>query len=174
VKINVYEIKDEAKALAYDEPTDELNALMAHGVHDFDFPAPLNVNLVYYRAGQELIFQGTLKGSIVGHCARCLDDYTMDVERPFHVILLPHSQVPAEVELEEEDLELSYYRGEEVDISPLVREQLLLDLPTQPLCREDCQGLCPKCGINRNRESCRCEIGADPRLAALQGLKASH
>ena len=175
MKINVCDIKAEAKALAYDEPTDELNALMAHGAHDFDFPAPLHVSLVHYRAGQELIFQGTLQGSVVGHCARCLDDFVMDVQRPFHCVLVPHSHVPDEVELEQDDLDLSFYSGEEVDVSPLVREQLLLGLPTRPLCREDCGGLCPRCGANRNRESCQCPAGfADPRLAVLQGLKAPH
>jgi uncharacterized protein len=175
VKINVYDIKAEAKSLAYDEPTDELNALMAHGAHDFDFTAPLHVTLIHYRAGQELIFQGELQGPVVAHCARCLDDYVMDVERNFHCVLVPHSHLKSEVELEEDDLELGFYSGEEIDVTPIVREQLLLGLPTQPLCREDCRGLCPKCGINRNRETCECPTGLpDPRLAALQGLKASH
>jgi uncharacterized protein len=175
VKISVYDIKAEAKELAYDEPTDELNALMAHGAHDFDLPAPLHVTLVHYRAGQELIFQGTLRGKVVGHCARCLDEFTLEVERPFHCVLVPHSDVPAEVELEEDDLDLSYYSGDEVDVSPLIREQLLLSLPTQPLCHEACRGLCPKCGANRNRETCACPADfSDPRLAVLHGLKASH
>jgi len=175
VKISVYDIKDEAKELAYDEPTDELNALMAVGAHDFDFPGPLQVNLIYYRAGQELVFQGTLKGHATGHCARCLEDFDLEIDRPFHCILLPHSQVPAEVELEQEDLDLSYYSGEHVDLSPLMREQLVLGLPTQPLCDDRCRGLCPKCGVNRNREHCDCDTHvADPRLAALQGLKATH
>src|SRR5262249_33409159 len=137
--------------------------------------APLRVNLVHYRAGQELIFQGTLQGSVIGHCARCLDDFVMDVQRPFHCVLVPHSHVPGEVELEEDDLDLSFYSGEELDGSPLVRDRLLLSLPTQPLCCADCRGLCPKCGANRNRESCQCTGGfTDPRLAVLQGLKASH
>lgn len=175
MKINVCDIKAEAKSLAYDEPTDELNALMEHGAHDFDFPAPLHVSLVHYRAGQELIFQGELQGPVVGHCARCLDDFVMDIERDFHCVLVPHSHQKEEVELEEDDLELGYYSGDEVDVSPIIREQLLLGLPTQPLCREDCRGLCPKCGVNRNRESCDCPTGlVDPRLAVLQGLKASH
>ena len=175
MKINVCDIKAEAKALAYDEPTDDLNALMALGAHDFDIPAPLHVNLVHYRAGQELLFQGTLNGCVIGHCARCLEDFTMQIERPFHCVLAPHSGNASEIELEEDDLDLSYYSGEEVDVSPLVREQLLLALPTRPLCRDDCLGLCPRCGANRNRESCQCPSGfADPRLAVLQGLKATH
>lgn len=175
MKINVYDIKDEAKELAYDEPTSELNALMEYGAHDFDFPRPVHVSLVHYRAGQELIFHGSLGGEVVGHCARCLDDFVFDLRRDFHCVLVPHSGTPGEVALEEDDLDLSYYRGEEVDVSPLMREQLLLALPTQPLCREDCRGLCAKCGANRNRESCDCPAGfSDPRLAVLQGLKASH
>lgn len=175
MKINVYDIKEEAKELAFDEPTDELNALMAHGAHDYDFQSPFHVTLVQYRAGQELIFQGTLRGEVTGHCARCLEDFTVELNRPFHFVLVPHAAGGAEIELEEDDLDLSYYSGEEIDVSPLVREQLLLALPTQPLCREDCRGLCPSCGVNRNEEQCGCPSGfVDPRFAALRGLKAGH
>jgi uncharacterized protein len=52
---------------------------------------------------------------------------------------------------------------------------LLLSLPTRPLCREDCRGLCPHCGINLNRESCGCrEERLDSRLAALRSIKVSR
>ncbi len=67
------------------------------------------------------------------------------------------------------------YDGEEVDVSPLIREQLLLALPTRPLCQEGCRGLCPQCGANLNLNSCDCSAAKfDPRLEALRSLKISR
>jgi DUF177 domain-containing protein len=74
-------------------------------------------------------------------------------------------------DLKVEDLEFSYYDGEEVDLTPLIREQTLLALPTRPLCREDCRGLCPRCGANLNQGDCGCPTEAgDPRLSVLRSL----
>ena len=57
-----------------------------------------------------------------------------------------------------------------VDLAPLVHDAILLELPLAPLCREDCRGLCPYCGIDRNEASCECEAPVDPRWATLDGL----
>jgi uncharacterized protein len=59
----------------------------------------------------------------------------------------------------------------ELGLEPLVREQFILAVPFAPLCKDDCLGLCPTCGIDKNVESCACEKPIDPRFAALQGLK---
>lgn len=75
------------------------------------------------------------------------------------------------VELEADQLDVLPYDGEQVDLEPLLREQLVLAVPYAPLCREDCKGLCPQCGIDRNAETCACEAPPDPRFAALKGLK---
>ena len=53
----------------------------------------------------------------------------------------------------------------------MLREQFVLAVPFAPLCREDCKGLCPQCGIDLNTGTCACEKPVDPRLAALKGLK---
>jgi uncharacterized protein len=58
-----------------------------------------------------------------------------------------------------------------VDLAPLVHDAILLDLPLAPLCRADCQGLCPYCGIDRNEASCDCQAPRDPRWATLDGLQ---
>jgi uncharacterized protein len=75
-------------------------------------------------------------------------------------------------ELAEDDLDLYTYEGEEVDLSPLFREQVVLAVPFAPLCSEDCKGLCPQCGADRNLERCDCKPPVDPRWAALQTLKS--
>ena len=58
-----------------------------------------------------------------------------------------------------------------VDLAPLVHDAILLDLPLAPLCREDCKGLCPFCGIDRNEETCECQAPIDSRWATLDGLR---
>jgi uncharacterized protein len=58
-----------------------------------------------------------------------------------------------------------------VDLAPMVHDAILLELPLAPLCREDCQGLCPYCGIDRNEASCSCAAPVDPRWATLDGLR---
>src|SRR5215213_1677197 len=83
-----------------------------------------------------------------------------------------HTYRAENVELQAEDLILSAYEGDAVDLDELVREQILLALPSRHLCREDCKGLCQKCGANLNDAPCSCEQGeVDPRWAALADLK---
>ena len=175
VKINVHEIEADAKEFAYEEPTDELNSLLGpDSARDFDFPAPMQVAVRYYRAGDELLFDGVLSGQIVGHCARCLDSFILDVGRDFSFVLVPYDPEEAQNEADGDDLNLSFYHGEHIDLSPLMREQVLLALPSRALCSEGCKGLCAQCGANLNTAPCNCETPSDPRLAVLRDLKISH
>jgi uncharacterized protein len=67
---------------------------------------------------------------------------------------------------------VSYYEGDGLDLADVVREQVLLALPMQKLCRPDCQGICPVCGVNRNETTCQCKLQqVDERWAALKNLK---
>lgn len=176
MKLNVHEIDEVAKELAYEEPTDALNGLLVHGqVCDFDFPAPAAVRVAYYRAGQELFFNGHIEGFVVGHCARCTEEYGFLLQKDFSLVLVPRREVQADCELSDDDLDLSFYQSDEVDLSPLVREQIILALPTRPLCQESCKGLCAHCGANLNTQTCECSsTTGDPRLAVLKTLKVRH
>ena len=75
------------------------------------------------------------------------------------------------LELATDDLDVYPYTGDVIDLEPLVREQFVLAVPYAPLCKDDCRGLCPQCGVDRNVTACECEKPIDPRFAALQGLK---
>ena len=173
MKLNAHEIEEAAKELVYEESTDSLNTLLLHGqVCDFEFPTAAAVRVDYYRAGQELFFQGHIDGTVVGHCARCLEEYTFNLGKDFFVMLVPKLDLPADVELSDDDLDLSFYDGDHIDLSPLMREQIVLALPTRPLCRDDCKGLCPTCGANLNTQACACTASSgDSRLAVLRDLK---
>jgi len=75
------------------------------------------------------------------------------------------------VELSEEDLNLSVFDGAVLDIDSLVREELLVAAPDQVLCQQNCQGICPNCGVDRNVTACDCEAAeVDPRWAGLKEL----
>jgi len=137
----------------------------------------------------ELYVEGTnvhLSGKVTGHvvvaCSRCLGAAKIPFEEPLNVTYMPAAEIAAlaapvggeaedGVELADDDLDVFPFDGEAVDLEPLVREQLVLAVPYAPLCREDCAGLCPQCGIDRNAQTCTCAPPIDPRFAALQGLK---
>ena len=176
MKLNVHEIEEDAKALAYEEPTESLNPELLHGgVCDFEFRSPATVELEYYRAGQELFFQGNVSGRVIGHCARCTEEYAFDVSKPFACVLLPRPQID---DSDEEQVDIAYYDDDLVDLTPMVHEQIILALPTRPLCDEQCKGLCPQCGANLNTNPCACTAQTaqprDPRLAVLGQIKLPH
>jgi DUF177 domain-containing protein len=157
VKIKVRDIEAAAKELHYQEPSEEIGQLLDSPAHDYRLPRSLTVRLSYYRAGSDLFFRGRVEADVIGSCSRCLEEYAFPLALDFAFVLVPRHG-GAEEGLEEDDRDLSYYEGEEVDLSPLLREQVLLALPTRPLCRENCAGLCPQCGANRNTTRCKCEV----------------
>jgi uncharacterized protein len=72
---------------------------------------------------------------------------------------------------EDGDVETTYpLHGDLLDLAPVVRDACILDLPLAPLCRADCAGLCPECGVNRNLEQCACDAPTDPRWDSLRAL----
>jgi len=172
VKFRVHDIDAAVKELRYEEPTQELASLLAQPVADYRLPAHLTVDVTYYRAGNDLFFQGSVDGEVTGTCSRCLEDYTFPLALDFAFVFAPHSERSTEGDLEEEDADLTFYQGDEVDLSPLLRDQIILALPTRPICGESCAGLCSICGANRNVTQCTCHVEeGDPRLAVLRKLK---
>ncbi len=87
----------------------------------------------FYRAGMELFFAGMLKTHTGAVCARCAEDFDAAADRPFRFVLSPKSIGYDDDNLRAEDLEFSLYEGDEVDLSPLIREQVLLALRRIPL-----------------------------------------
>ena len=173
MKINVEDIKETEKEAAFVEEVSEINdSLATTGVVDWQFQAPVPVALRYYRLGEDLLFHGRFDGVVTGTCARCLAEYPTPLRDDFTFVLKPASDAAADEAAAEDDVSLSFYADDEIDLSPLVRESMMLSLPTRPLCREDCRGLCPRCGANRNTTECACrDDWSDPRLDVLRTIK---
>jgi uncharacterized metal-binding protein YceD (DUF177 family) len=126
--------------------------------------------------GSTVHVRGRLEGSTEVECSRCLDRYPIALSQQLDLFFLP--QAKGEPEAQEEDVELSdrdvvvgYYAGDQLDLGEVVREQVLLAVPLKPLCREDCLGLCPRCGKNRNAGSCGCPPDEEPGDSRLDPLR---
>jgi Predicted metal-binding, possibly nucleic acid-binding protein len=118
--------------------------------------------------------RGEMATKVEIDCTRCLQPVAQELKIPFDVsFITPEYDTQAkEAELNKSDLEMAVFEGDKIDLTELVREQILLNLPEQTFCKENCKGLCPKCGGNLNLVDCKCEENEiDPRWAALQDLK---
>jgi uncharacterized metal-binding protein YceD (DUF177 family) len=133
-----------------------------------------------YADGTHAFATGTFKGYLTVACGRCVGTVRLEIDEKLLVTFMPKSEMPADddaataedgPEVATEDLDLFPFDGERIDLEPLFREQFVLAIPFAPLCREDCKGLCPQCGIDRNTGTCTCAKPIDPRLEPLKGLK---
>jgi uncharacterized protein len=134
---------------------------------------PIEVSGRITRSPEKVRAKGTVRGSVQVECDRCLREIELPINLEFdleYVTEGEYNRLQA-AELLEEDLTLSVFDGEVIDIDEMVREQVLLAVPSQVLCDENCKGLCEKCGSNRNLVECRCETREmDPRWAELKKL----
>jgi uncharacterized protein len=126
------------------------------------------------RSGELVDVRGAFKVRLLLECSRCLAPMELKVEGPYKVMYQPQ---PAgldgeEIELADDDLEVSFYTGEEIDLSLSLHDEVALAVPMAPVCGDDCQGLCPVCGKSRLTGKCDClEKRTDPRWAKLAELK---
>ena len=120
----------------------------------YRFARPLDWSVTVSNTGDALVVDGHVKGVGTTACARCLDDFDLDIDG--HVegyFLLPEAEEPED--RDEDDYE-RLSEDHVIDLTPLLQAAILVDVPLVPLCREDCKGLCPDCGANLNRETCDC------------------
>lgn len=119
--------------------------------------------------------KGTITAPLEIDCTRCLTPVRRTLEVAFQADFVGKELFPnsRETHLESSDLDTDVLEGNELDLSQMAREQILLNLPEQVLCREDCKGICPTCGKDLNEGECQCrEDEIDPRWAALKDLKS--
>jgi uncharacterized protein len=135
---------------------------------------PAEVHGRIKRQGGEVELRGELRATIEVPCARCLKSLRLPVSAEFVERFVPSVSWRGEEEheLHEEDLNLSVFDGEAIDLDDLVREEILLAIPDHVLCSEECKGLCPDCGADRNITACGCENKqVDSRWEKLKDLR---
>lgn len=151
-------------------------------------PATLKAFLRKVSGG--VLLEGSLTPHVRSQCKRCVVDVELDVPVSFTLNLIPESLARGEDYLDKDeeaeekghgesegsfgfqDADEQLFDGKTIDLDPIVREQVLLALPMNAVCREDCAGLCTVCGQNLNEKKCGCETKVvDPRLAPLKNIK---
>ena len=121
---------------------------------------------------EEIRVRGHIRGRFASACDRCLETVSIPVDGDFDLLYMPDaidSERAEEHAIQERDTEVGYYCGAGIDLSGVVLEQVLLWMPMHRVCRDDCKGICPVCGQNRNLVDCGChQQRADERWAALK------
>lgn len=148
----------ERRDLSFDVCFDDLAVLDSRVPED----DPVHIDAHLESLNDGVVVNATLSFNWVGQCRRCLSPVTGVLQPAVREIF-----VRDPVEGETRALE-----GDQIDLNPVVRDAVLLELPLAPLCRPDCAGLCPQCGGNRNNDPCSCSnVAVDPRWAGLDQLQ---
>ena len=150
-------------------------------------PNDLDLESDFANAKDEVQFKGslvrrdlwiTIAGDVSAKveiaCGRCLEPVEKQCDVSFETAFVKADNFneETEVKLDIEALEVSIFEGDKIDLTEVAQEQILLSLSSQIYCREDCKGLCEKCGANRNLIDCKCdEADVDSRWSALGKLK---
>lgn len=141
---------------------------------DLDLAGPVDVQLVLTAtASGQVVARGRIQARLDRRCRRCLEPVESELDQELNLVWVP----PDQLEDEDEDEAGGEVRrldasSNELKLGEAIREEVILAAPTYVVCSEECQGLCPRCGINRNETSCDCTLTEpDPRWDALRALQ---
>jgi uncharacterized protein len=133
-------------------------------------PVRMTGEIARIEGGHSLNARVSYSGKL--ECSRCLAAYPFTEDERFSLLL--YKRPPAaggEVSIEKDDFDAFFYDDPEISLTPIAEERIQMAVPMKPLCREECRGLCARCGQDLNQGDCRCSEGTgDPRLDALRGL----
>lgn len=135
--------------------------------------APVEATFHLEREANGIFVSGAFTTTAVVLCSRCAEPISVPIADSFtiHYTEASRTSCAEEVELHAADMDVDVMQDDRLDLTTLLRENVLLSVPQQPVCRVECRGLCPHCGINLNDASCRCHLqDGDPRLLPLQQL----
>jgi|SRR5579885_768585 len=177
MKFNVMDIPEDGMNLEASAAGDPWLQEVVRQSFGEDFPqggqASLDVHLI--RTAKNIQVNGDAHIDLKPACDRCLESFSRHLDVPLHVNMAPKKDLffaqEEERELDPDDVNFSFYEGEEIDLAQILGEMLVLEIPLRYLCSEECKGLCPKCGQNLNVKACGCASApADPRFAVLKEL----
>jgi len=143
------------------------------------FLTPLKAALRAQQIGDIVELEGSIATRVRLDCGRCLRSFEMPIASEFALTYSQREPAPENSDLNQEELELTaddmgliHYQGEEIDIKNEIQEQAVLAFPLKALCRPDCRGLCPRCGVDLNAAACDCDRSpSGGKFDALKNLK---
>ena len=133
---------------------------------------PPKASLHLQKSGDIVLARGGASARLRMDCSRCLQSFDMSIDQDMDLVFQPAAEHDDEIELVSADMEISFYEDDEVDLGQAVLDEIGLAIPMAPLCRPECDGICPHCGKDLRQGPCQCgakEI--DPRWVKLAELK---
>lgn len=161
------------KIIISEIPKEGLDVHLKEAVESENISSPVSARLRIEKLETEVIVSGELAAEVKLQCSRCLKDFSSKLTIPVNVVYHPVEELKGEdnYEVRHEELDMDFYSGEELDLSNLMKEQLMLNMPMKPLCADLCEGICPVCGVDLNINKCTCTITkTDPRFEGLKKL----
>jgi uncharacterized protein len=159
-RVRVEDIPETGLDLHFSDPREEWNQYFEEiRARHFSISESVKGKIQLGVAGKAIQIHGWVQTGLDLECSRCLKSLSCPMTSQIDVTLFPETGVALEEEIElgNEDLKTSFFSGEEIDLSKLIREQIILNVPYKALCHEECRGLCPRCGANLNEGDCGCE-----------------
>jgi len=176
MKIRIEDITEDGLELNFSGDEDILSAAIKNvSVPEGTRIAPhVKGQLLLSARGEDIAFEGIFQARVDARCSRCLADFVEDKLLNLALVLRPRKGGGMEEEISLADADTILVDGPEIDVGEIIMQELLLELPMKPLCKEDCPGLCPTCGALKGSPACTCrkQSEADPRWAALEKLKS--
>jgi len=174
--LNVHEIRKKPVDFDFSVTPDELPALKdAEESGECRFLTPIRGTIHAEAEFDHIRVSGSVSCVMELSCSRCLKEFPFSVDESFTVFYAEstgESDPDPEIELAEQDLLSATYEGDEISLLPEISDQILMQVPIQPLCDERCKGLCPVCGTDKNEIPCTCGTSTGSRaFAALSGLR---
>lgn len=180
MKLLVTQLHEGENAFSFDSQKDAwlrdvVGAVRGQG---HEVPGTMQVEMRLTKLEPDYYLRGRLRFQVKQACARCADVFPLPIDHAFDVALAHVTQHgvkkarPETIAEESEELDINFFEGPEVDLAPIVQEQFFLSLPYQSLCSDTCQGICQRCGKNRNVGDCGCAPVTKPNpFSVLQDYK---
>lgn len=169
--ISINDLPPDGKEYSLDDQSIWQDAIQEFKM-DCKIVEPLKGKTLVQPVDEGVLVKGELSGIVSVPCNRCAEDATIRIDNHFS----EYEEIPPEKTRDEHEGYIVYERhAPMLDLAKVGWEQFMLAMPVNPLCKDDCKGLCPQCGANLNTDKCACETDSgDPRLAALRNLKVSR
>lgn len=175
MKLPISQLVEGENSLHYESSKDSwvkalVQALVSQG---YELPRGLSTDIRITKLEPDFYLRGQMEFDVGQECSRCAEHFQMPIRHDFEALLEHAKAHPSEREREERnEVDVLFFEAEEIDLEPLLREQFFLSLPYRALCKENCLGVCQKCGKNLNSGSCHCEDeGKVTPFAVLKKLK---
>jgi uncharacterized protein len=142
------------------------------------FPVPIRIAVRAFRVVDMIEIEGDIETSVRLPCSRCLQPFETLLKSRFALTYMRRATdviedtEAREVELSAEDMGIVYFQGEKINLKDTIQEQVVMEFPLRALCKQDCKGLCSKCGADLNEDLCDCDRSSPPgKFAVLKNLK---